>query len=285
MQPSANTISTQQHMISLLNKKHCAASLHSASLYWKQLMPCCSEINPPNSLAESDIQSTRPKIIMWRKTNDKRLLCLSFLFTGQDCLILNMENMILANLIIITKQQPHLNLIYFSFYICQCLLFFPRSQREEMRCERCQHDRLFGYLSALLPSTEQLFIPQWYSCMLCLLIGRWKRLNKRKLQTAPCGCSLSAQIYRVAFSPNMIDMLGLQSTVKKMLSTHDRHSETQVSLVENTIQRVNCQQLNNEPLWRGWEANTQLFHAVWIKCGPNASNYWASYEPCPKTPL
>lgn len=29
--------------------------------YWKQLMHCCSEINPLNSLAESDIQSTLPQ--------------------------------------------------------------------------------------------------------------------------------------------------------------------------------------------------------------------------------
>lgn len=54
-------------------KKIIKLPLHLHISYWKQLMHCCSEINPTNSLAESDIQSTPPKIIIWMLTNDKQL--------------------------------------------------------------------------------------------------------------------------------------------------------------------------------------------------------------------
>lgn len=98
-------------------------------------MHCCGEINPPNSLAESDIQSTRLKIITCRRTDDRRLLC-------EVWLVSKVRNTIQAELIIITKRRPHLTLIYLQFSVHRCLVFLVRGTREkEMRRERCRCDR------------------------------------------------------------------------------------------------------------------------------------------------
>lgn len=47
---------------------------HLCVSYWKQLMHCCSEINPLNSKPQSDIQLALPNIIVQMPTNEKHIL-------------------------------------------------------------------------------------------------------------------------------------------------------------------------------------------------------------------